>query len=68
MKLSAAEAKALGLDVKGKPARQRRTARGSYHTVCHSCGEEFTTQASEDRHLTATRHARYELVIRKERT
>ena len=43
-----------------RAARTTRTvAKGApYHTVCVLDGEEFTTQAAEDRHLTATGHLR----------
>ena len=70
--LTAAQAKALGIKagegdvVAGaskSPARtrQRRTARGPYASECFDCGATFDTQASETRHLNATRHARYQL-------
>ena len=29
-------------------------------SVCHDCGERFTTDAAETRHVAATFHARYE--------
>lgn len=49
-----------------KPARKSRTtrkvARGRYHTRC-VCGQEFTTQAAEDRHVTAG-HNRYVVVTK----
>ena len=76
--LTAAEARALGIDPKrGRAiARQaindvideargkrttRKTAPGPYRTVCHDCGEVFTTRAAEDRHVTDAQHWRYEL-------
>jgi len=63
-RLTEAEARKLGLDVPKKKARTtRKTAAGPYHTRCKKCGEEFTTQAAEDRHLKVTRHVRYELVF-----
>ena len=72
--LTAAQAKALGIEAGGEdvvagagksPARtrQRRTARGPYASECYDCGEAFTTQAAETRHLNATHHARYQLVL-----
>ena len=63
-RLTAAEARRLGIDP--GPARRstRKVARGApYHTRCKTCGEEFTTEASEERHLVAEHHARYELVL-----
>ena len=63
-RLTAAEARRLGLDP--GPARTGRTtrkvARGPYHTRCRTCGEQFTTEASEERHMVAAHHARYELL------
>ena len=64
--ITAAEARKLGLDVKGSASRSKRTARGPYHTVCHACGEEFTIRTGEngeDGHVETTRHARYDLVL-----
>lgn len=65
MKLTLAEAKALGLV---KPAGKRKTkksvpVRESAPVRCHACGEVFTTQAAEDRHFQATNHRRYEAVL-----
>lgn len=62
--LSASEAKRLGLDVPASSGRTtRHHASGPYHTICATCSEEFTTYASENRHVDATRHARYVLVL-----
>ena len=60
--LTAAETRALfGL---GAPKRTtRRTARGPYASECYDCGEAFTTQAAETRHVNATGHARYQLCL-----
>ena len=74
VKLTPAQARALGIDppdavtAASAPARRARRPAGPahYHTVCHNCGEVFTTQAAETRHLDATRHARYELVLNEE--
>jgi len=65
--LSAKEARQLGLNLTGAPeaaeARPRRRAT-AYATVCTACGETFTAQAAEDRHLAANPgHGRYELVL-----
>jgi len=66
--LTAKEAAALGIDT-SKGRHVAETQRGSralprgYHTRCTTCDEHFTTQASEDRHLAATSHRRYEVVF-----
>ena len=63
-RLTAAEAKALGVDVTTKSRTTRRTVKGvPYLTICKTCEMEFRTLASEDRHVEATKHARYELVL-----
>ena len=64
-RLTVAEARALGLTSAAvKPKRTtRKVGRGPYHTRCRTCGVEFTTAASEDRHVHDTHHVRYELVI-----
>lgn len=64
-RLTASEARALGLDVPAATTRTtRRVARAPYHTRCMACGAVFTTQASEDRHVDAVGgHTRFELVI-----
>ena len=41
----------------------RKVARGPYVSECFDCGEAFTTQAAETRHVAATRHARYQLTL-----
>jgi hypothetical protein len=69
-RISQAEARALGLSApensgrsrKSKPVRKRKR---TYHTRCVSCGMEFTTEASEERHLADNHHARYENVIER---
>lgn len=60
--LTAAEARQLGVDIPAKGRTTRKTARGPYHTRCMSCGAVFTTQASEDRHVSAG-HNRFECVL-----
>lgn len=63
VRLTAAQARALGVEAKGK-VRRRTTVKGEpYHTICTTCRTEFHTQAAEDRHLVDTRHARFELVL-----
>ena len=63
-RLTPAEAKALGLDVKATKTRTtRKTAPGPYRTRCDTCGETFTTRAGEDRHVNEARHWRYALVL-----
>jgi hypothetical protein len=63
-RITAAEAKRLGIETKvGRTRTTSRTAKGvKYHTICVECGEEFTVQAAEDRHVDDTRHARYALI------
>jgi len=70
VKMTAAEARKMGLDLStAKPAKvrtTRRTAKGeAYHTVCKTpgCGMEFRSIAAEDRHLKETHHARFQLVL-----
>jgi hypothetical protein len=60
-RLSNADLRRLGL---AAPKRTtRKTAPGPYHTICVLCREEFRTRAAEDRHVTATGHPRYALVL-----
>lgn len=64
--LTAAQARKLGLEVPATVRvrkRDRSTARGPYHTRCHACGDEFTTQASETRHNAEQGHSRFQLVL-----
>jgi len=64
--LTPAQAKAMGLDVPVKVSKRNRKAaptRGTYHTRCKTCGEEFRTMASEDRHVHDTHHPRFETVL-----
>lgn len=63
-RITAAEARKLGIDTKlGRTRTTSRTAKGvKYHTRCTKCGEEFTTQAAEDRHVDEFKHARYQLL------
>jgi hypothetical protein len=50
--------------VGGTARTTRRVAKGGpYRTVCVLCHTSFTTMAAEDRHLTATSHPRYALVL-----
>jgi len=62
--MSPAQAAKLGLDVpQGKHRTTRKVAPGPYATACHECHELFFSMASETRHMEATGHARYELVL-----
>lgn len=64
VRLTAAQARAAGLDVKAKTRATRRTVKGQpYLTVCSTCGFESRTIAAEDRHLAETKHARFGLVL-----
>jgi len=67
--LTAAQARRLGIDTDAdrathvaatQPRRTRRALPGHGVSVCHTCGETFTTAAAETRHVADTGHARYE--------
>lgn len=67
--LTAAEARALGIDTDAdraahvaatQPRRTRRALPGHGVSACHTCGEAFTSDAAETRHVAATFHARYD--------
>jgi hypothetical protein len=60
--MSAAQATALGLDVKAPKRTPRTTAHASYRTYCTSCLMEFTTRAAEDRHV-APGHNRFSIIL-----
>lgn len=62
IKLTPAQAKTMGVDVKTKTRTTRTTARGAHHTICTACLMEFHTVAAEDRHV-APGHNRFELVL-----
>lgn len=62
-RLTAAEARKLGIDTKASgKVRTRTTAKGPYCTRCVTCGTVFHTMAAEDRHLVDTHHGRYEMI------
>lgn len=62
--LTEAEARRLGFTAKARARPTRRTEpRAGAVTVCHVCGERFSTDAAETRHVEATRHARYQLEL-----
>ncbi len=63
-RLTPAQAKALGLDVKHK-SRVRKTAAAPYASRCVVCGDEFPTEAAESRHV-AGGHNRFELILELE--
>jgi hypothetical protein len=63
VKLTPAQAAALGIDVKQAKRTTRKEASGPYMTQCRTCGEVFNTRAAEDRHVVETHHARYELIL-----
>lgn len=71
-RLTAAQARRLGIGAGAAaptptptpPAVTRRRRRPEpYATTCHDCGERFTTQADETRHLETTTHRRYQLEL-----
>lgn len=64
VRLTPGQARALGIRVPpsaGVPRRTTRTAvPGHGVSRCHTCGEVFTTDAAETRHVDANRgHCRY---------
>ncbi|HSV39796.1 MAG TPA: hypothetical protein VLI04_13650 [Nocardioidaceae bacterium] len=65
--LTRKQAEALGLNGGDKHPRakqpRKRKPKRAYHTRCTTCGEEFTTEASEERHLASAHHARYENIF-----
>jgi hypothetical protein len=67
VRMTKAEAARAGITAEGVPlARAKPLARARpapYLTRCHECGETFTKIVDEDRHVAATLHARYELLI-----
>lgn len=67
--MTAAQARALGIDLSGAKVAKSRTTRkeadGPYATVCTSCGTAFTRQKDEDDHLATTTHRRFELVLER---
>jgi hypothetical protein len=65
-RLTAAEARALGLPAPGPaPRTTRKEVTGvPYHSRCCTCDEQFTTMAAETRHLDATDHYRYDVLER----
>jgi len=70
-RLTAKEAKRLGLDLSSAGeihhTKKDRKPREPYHTRCVKCGEDFTTEAAEARHMNTTEHRRFELVLTTER-
>lgn len=65
-RLTPAEARKLGIQDSGIVSRKRTTrtvAKGvPYHSRCTRCGDEFHSEAAEERHLRSHHHARYEIV------
>lgn len=62
-RITAAQARKLGIEAPAGKVRTRKTAKGPYRTVCCACETEFHTEASETRHLNETGHGRYRLVL-----
>jgi hypothetical protein len=64
--LTAAQARALGIMntlpvvVPHKRTTRKALPRERAMSVCHTCGERFTSDAAETRHVAATLHARYD--------
>jgi hypothetical protein len=65
-RLSPARARALGIvsPSAGVPRRTRRAVPGHGISRCHNCGEVFTTDAAETRHVdTHPGHCRYQTAL-----
>lgn len=63
-RVTEAEARAMGLDVKVRRRKNRSEARGAYHTRCTHCEATFDSVTQEDKHLAFhPDHTRYELVV-----
>lgn len=61
-RLTAREARAIGLELPTAPAGKRtaqRRLRALYASTCAACGDPFTSEAAEVRHMTATGHRRF---------
>ena len=64
VRVTAGEARRMGVDVPATTRTTATVARAPYHTRCMACGAVFTTQAAEDRHVDAAGgHHRFELVL-----
>ena len=66
VRLTPAEAKALGLDVpvrRTKASRALVPAADCLAVVCHVCGQEMTTDEAMSRHTTEVGHLRYDVVL-----
>lgn len=70
--MTLAEFRAAHPDAIVAPKRKRTTRkalpRAGARSRCARCGEEFTTDAGQDRHRDATGHGRYECVIDEQET
>lgn len=73
VRLTAAQARALGIDG-GAPGEnkeeipvrrrtRRQLPRDRAISTCHNCGQVFTTDAAETRHVAETHHARYDTTL-----
>lgn len=62
-RISKAQAIQLGLFEDAPKAARKRAKAPPYHTRCHDCAQDFTTKASETRHVAETGHVRYDLVL-----
>jgi len=60
--LSEKDAKRLGL-TKKSASKKKPMARDGAESRCVACGETFTSDAAETKHLEQTKHARYESVF-----
>ena len=63
VELTEAQAKKLGIEVPKTKKSRKGMGRDGARSRCVKCGEEFTSDAAETRHLIETMHARYEGVL-----
>lgn len=62
--LTEAQARKLGFTPKKSGGTKKKgMGRGGAATRCVACGEVFTRDVDEDRHLAETPHRRYEAVL-----
>ena len=70
VRLTAAQARALGVETKARTRTTRRESRAAECAPnrCTTCGEQFTGETSERRHADSTGHRRFEMVLEREKT
>lgn len=63
IRMTEEQARKAGLLKDPSTSKRKGMGRGGAKSRCAACGEEFTGDAAETRHLEETKHARYETVI-----